>query len=99
MQENRSHFRVISDNNSYQELLQNSRFQINSVYVGSGEHLQVHFSEIDELHISSGRCNVIIASFTTCHARIMLFNELKKLGKRVLYFVRIKLISFCLYIY
>jgi hypothetical protein len=87
METNRTHFRIIHDSASYQELLQNSRFQVDSVYVGKGEHLQVHYSELDDLHIGNSRTNIIIAAFTTCHARLQLFEELKKLDKRVLYFV------------
>lgn len=83
---NKTHYRIIHDIASYQDLLQNSRFEINSVYAGSEEHLQVTYKEHEDLHIGNGRTNVIIAAFVTCHARLKLFSELKKLGERVLYF-------------
>lgn len=83
---NRTQYRIIHDPAAYQDLLQNSRFDIISVYSGSDKHLQVTFTENEELHIGNGRTNVIIAAFVTSHARLKLFRELKKLGKRVLYF-------------
>jgi hypothetical protein len=99
METNRSQFRIIHDSESYQELLQNSRFQIDSVFVGAGDHLQVNYSELDDLHVGNNRTNVIIAAFTTCHARLKLFEELKKLDRRVLYFVRKNLRSYYIILY
>jgi hypothetical protein len=60
------------------------------VFTGNNDILQVHYSELDELHVGNSRTNVIIAAFTTCHARLQLFQELKKLNERVLYFDTVK---------
>ena len=83
---NRSQFKIISDEASWQELLQNDRYEINNVYSNNFEHLQVSFTERDVYHSGNNKTNVIIAAFVTSLARLHLFDELQRLGDRVLYF-------------
>ena len=46
----------------------------------------VYYDEKKEMHWGSNQTNVVIAAFVTCQARLKLYSELIKLGKRVLYF-------------
>jgi hypothetical protein len=82
---NKSQFRIINNNSQWQQLLQNSRYQVKSVYSNAEDHLQVVYGENSELHEGNNKTNVILASFVTAHARIRLFRELKKLGDRAVY--------------
>jgi len=50
----KTHYRIIHDVSSYQDLLQNSRFEIASVYAGNDEHIQVTYKENEDLHIGNG---------------------------------------------
>jgi hypothetical protein len=83
---NKTQFRIISDRHVWEELVSNDRFIISEVYSNSNDNLQVSFKEVGEVHLGNCKTNVIIAAFVTAHARIKLFNELQKLGDRVLYF-------------
>ena len=46
----------------------------------------VYHEDRKDLHWGSNQTNVVIAAFVTAQARLKLYEELKKLGKRVLYF-------------
>lgn len=83
---NRSQFRIINSPAEWQELLQNEQYIITDVYINSNNNIQVTFKENEQMHTGNNKTNVIIAAFVTCHARIKLYNELEKLGRRVLYF-------------
>jgi hypothetical protein len=48
--------------------------------------LVVYYKRNINSTFSSNTVNVVLASFVTCHARLRLYKELKKLGNRVLYF-------------
>lgn len=50
------------------------------------EVVEVHYNEKDEFIEPPGRTNVVIAAFTTAHARLKLYSILEPLDKRVLYF-------------
>lgn len=52
----------------------------------STEMMEVHYNHPNEFVDLQGRINVVIAAFTTCHARLKLYSVLERLGERVLYF-------------
>jgi hypothetical protein len=86
LQTNKTQFRIIKSPAEWQELLQNSRYEILNVFFNEDNFIQVSFKENDEYHMGNNKSNVVIASFVTSHARIFLFEELAKLGDRLLYF-------------
>lgn len=78
-------FEIISDIARWNELIHNDRFEICSEYL-KDNFLQVTYREREEFHIGSTKTNVLIAAFVTCHGRLKLYEELDKIGDRVLYF-------------
>jgi hypothetical protein len=66
--------------------LQNDRYEISNVFFNESDSIQVSFKENEEYHMGNNKSNVIIASFVTASARIYLYEELAKLGDRLLYF-------------
>ena len=50
------------------------------------ELIQVHFENVDEFVEADRKTNVVIAAFTTAHARVKLYGVLEQLNRRVLYF-------------
>ena len=50
------------------------------------ELIEVHFENVDEFVKADGKTNVLIAAFTTAHARLKLYSVLEQLDRRVLYF-------------
>jgi hypothetical protein len=78
-------FEIISDVSRWNDLLHNDRFEISSEYF-QDNFLQVTYTEREEFHVGSNKTNVIIASFVTCQGRLKLYDELDRLGDRVLYF-------------
>ncbi|CAF0975526.1 unnamed protein product [Brachionus calyciflorus] len=48
--------------------------------------VQVFYSTNEYIHAGSTQTSVVLAAFVTCHARLKLYEELKKIDKRVLYF-------------
>ena len=50
------------------------------------ERVEVHYKIHDQMIDVSPNLNIFVARFTTCHARLKLFEELERLDQRVVYF-------------
>ncbi|CAF0954010.1 unnamed protein product [Brachionus calyciflorus] len=50
------------------------------------QKIRVFYSTNVEMHSGSLQTSVVLAAFVTCNARLKLYEELKKIDKRVLYF-------------
>jgi hypothetical protein len=59
---------------------------IKQVRICNEESLEVVYSNLKENQADNGKVNIFIASFTSCYARLKLYESLEKLQKRVLYF-------------
>ena len=77
---------MIKDPKQLFDLLTNDKFEVSDILPINEEVLEVHYKEQDEFVEASGRTNVVIAAFTTAHARLKLYSVLEQLEKRVLYF-------------
>ena len=77
---------MIKDPKQLFDLLTNDKFEVSDILPINEEVLEVHYKEQDEFVEASGRTNVVIAAFTTAHARRKLYSVLEQLEKRVLYF-------------
>jgi hypothetical protein len=87
MQTHRKSHEFVRDRKRFYELLFDERYDIHQEYFEEDSNiLQVIFSEKEEFHLGNDKTNVIVASFVTAYARLRLFDELDKLGERVLYF-------------
>lgn len=67
-------------------LLNNPLIDISTVCILSSEFLEVAYMRDDEETDKGTKTNILIASFTTCQARLKLYESLKVLGDRVLYY-------------
>ena len=69
------------------EMLDDDKIEIQNVdfFEGKLDSLLVYYTVKDEFHNGSKNTNVLIASFVTAYARLKLYDELEKLGDRLLY--------------
>ena len=79
-------FKIIYRKDELDHLLANDQFIIQNIDFCDEDFIQVSYSIREEFSFGSNNTNVIIAAFTTCHARLKLYSELEKLGENVLYF-------------
>ena len=67
--------------------LDSEKHEVSHVGVAeSDDRVEIHYKVSNEDEISSPNLNIFIACFTTCWARLKLYNALQLLGERVLYF-------------
>jgi hypothetical protein len=69
---------IISDPAEYFDLLSSDKISVTDVNFINDELIEVHDENVEEFVEADGKTNVIIAAFTTAHAR--------QLDRRVLYF-------------
>ena len=60
--------------------------EVQSASFVNEEMVEVQWQHTEEFVELSGRTNVILAAYTTCQARLKLYELLDKLGRRVLYY-------------
>jgi hypothetical protein len=85
MQTNKPSLKIIYNLHDWQALLNNDRYTILSdICVDDCIHATV--IEKEEFHGGNGRTNEVLAAFVTANARIHLYEQLDKIGDRVLYF-------------
>jgi hypothetical protein len=79
-------FKIIYKKEELDHLLSNDQFIIQNIDFCDDDFIQVSYSIREEFSFGSSNTNVIIAAFTTCHARLKLYSELERLGENVIYF-------------
>jgi hypothetical protein len=62
------------------------QYNVHDVHFPTQDVAIVFYTENKLMQWGSNQTNVVIASFVTCQARLKLYYELEKLGKRVIYF-------------
>ena len=67
-------------------LVSETLFDIHTVGICSEDSLEVLYSNLKENQPDNGRVNIFVAVFTTCWARLKLYNYLEQLQDQVLYF-------------
>jgi len=50
------------------------------------QSLEIVFANLQDNQPDNERINIFVAAFTTCHARLKLYESLEQLQQRVLYF-------------
>ena len=83
---NKKQFKIITKRNELEDLINDDRYDVHNIDFSDENFIQVTFSEKKEYCYGGHYTNVIIASFVTAQARLKLYDELIKLGIRVLYF-------------
>ena len=86
MNTNKTQYKVISDPLEWFEMVSDDQYTIHNADFSHENYVQVFYSINVEMHEGSSQTSVVLAAFVTCHARLKLYEELKKIYKRVLYF-------------
>jgi len=77
----------VTDAAEYFKLLLDDTIVVQEVLMLPGdEALLVQYKKKDEMVEELSNTNVVIAAYTTCHARLKLYTHLKAMGENILYF-------------
>ena len=77
---------LVKDPERYFRLLNCQSIQVRNIQFVNDEWVEVYFTRGYEFVSTSNKTNVVIAAFTTAHARLKLYSVLERLQQRVLYF-------------
>ena len=83
---NMTQVKLISDPAEYFDLLSSNKVNVTDANFINNEIIEVHYENVDEFVEANGKTNIVVAAFTTAHARLKLYGVLEQLGRRVLYF-------------
>lgn len=81
----RSQMKIITDSKSFFDLIMNSSLEVSNVIVINNETLLISYDSTEEARENLKTVNVAVAAYTTCGARLKLYQYLEKLERRVLY--------------
>ena len=77
---------LVKDPERYFRLLNCQSIQVRNIQFVNDEWVEVYFTRGYEFVSTSNKTNVVIAAFTTAHARLKLYSVLERLQQRVFYF-------------
>ena len=77
---------LVRDPERYFQLLTCQSMQVKNIQFVNDECVEVYYSHVKGFISGSDKTNVVIAAFTTTHARLKLYSVLECLQTRVLYF-------------
>lgn len=87
---------MVKDPDRYFDLLTSDAVEVQNARFVNNEIVEMHYLHANDFIPSSGKTNVVLAAFTTAHARMKLYSILEALDERVLYFDTGKYLS-CLF--
>ena len=76
------------------KLLTNDSVTVDNIRLINEEVIEVTYKEEEAFAKVNPNTNVVVAAFTTCHARLKLYEVLERLGDRAMYQDTGKLIKF-----
>ena len=77
---------LINDAERYFDLLTSDAVEVQNARFVNDEIIELHYVHTEDFIPSNAKTNVILAAFTTAHARLKLYSVLEGLGTRVLYY-------------
>ena len=83
---NKTQIQAFDDPHAFHRFLDTDTLDVRHVSVINDDMVEVHFQNKKEDIRVSPNLNIFVACFTTCHARLKLYDALERLGERVLYF-------------
>lgn len=83
---NKSKMTYVSDPVEYVDMMTDDGREITDLIYVNDEHVAIRWNEKSDFVESLPNTNVVLAAFTTAHARLKLYGLLENLGDRVLYF-------------
>ena len=85
---NKTQVKEFDDPVKFHEFHDSDKYDIRYVSVLTEQRVEIHYKHQLQDDPVSPNLNIFIACFTTCHARLKLYEQLNKLKERVLYFDR-----------
>ena len=82
----KTHVEEFTDPLALESFLASGRYSVRYVSPITEERVEVHYKVHDKMIEVSPNLNIFVACFTTCHARLKLYEELERLDQRVVYF-------------
>ena len=83
---NKTQIQTFDDPQAFHRFLETDTLDIRHVSVINDDMVEVHYQHQEEDIPVSPNLNIFVAAFTTCHARLRLYEALEPLGERVLYY-------------
>ena len=83
---NKTQVKEFDDPVLFHQFHDSDKYDIRYVSVLTEQRVEVHYKHQLQDDPGSPNLNIFIACFTTCHARLKLYEQLSKLKERVLYF-------------
>ena len=83
---NKTRVQEFDDPQTFHQFLNTDTMDVRHVSIINDQMVEVHYQHQKEDIPVSPNLNIFIACFTTCHARIKLYETLQSLGERVLYY-------------
>ena len=78
--------KLISDPSEYFDMLTSDEIEVTDVSFVSDDVIEVRYENTENFIDTNSKTNVVIAAFTTAHARLKLYSVLERLEQRVLYY-------------
>ena len=82
----KTHVKEFTDARDLHDFLASGRYKITYVSPVTEDLVEVYYKIRDTMIEVNANLNIFVACFTTCHARLHLYEELERLGRRVAYF-------------
>ena len=76
----------LNDPRKFHDFLNSNKLDVQYVSLLTEQRVEVHYKYQDEDTSISPNLNIFVAAFTTCWARLRLYEALELLGERILYF-------------
>ena len=83
---NKTQIQTFDDPQAFHRFLDTDSLDVRHVSVINNDMVEVFYQHQQEDVPVSPNLNIFVAAFTTCHARLKLYEALQPLGERVLYF-------------
>ena len=83
---NKTRVQEFDDPQTFHQFLNTDTMDVRHVSVINDQMVELHYQHQEEDIPVSPNLNIFVACFTTCHARIKLYETLQSLGERVLYY-------------
>ena len=87
MNTNKTKHKFVKTAAHLQQMLSDDQYIVHNIIpCNNDEVMQVYYTVNNQMHTGGVNTNVCVASFVTSYGRLRLYNEIDKLGDRVLYF-------------
>ena len=83
---NKTRVQEFDDPQTFHRFLNTSTLEVQQVSIMNDQMVEAHYKYQNEDIPVSPNLNIFVACFTTCHARLRLYEALEPLGERVLYY-------------